>query len=163
MRSFPHALFTAQARITNCRRSRDFKVSRHSTLARAQNKQPKPNVCGLGRKEVFQGMRKSSVEQHHPSLWLMIYRCGSCHQHKRRRAQPAGACCSTVSFRPAIPWWVAPQQSPPPLRRPAIITLRSESAYRISRSASTKSLPLQDESTNRFCRRGKVRKKVASR
>jgi len=64
----------------------------------------------------------------------IIYRCGTCHQHKRRRARPAGACCSTVSFRPAIPWWVAPQQSPPPLHRPAIITLRSESAYRISRS-----------------------------
>ena len=48
----------------------------------------------------------------------IIYRCGTCHQHKRRRARPAGACCSTVSFRPAIPWWVAPQQSPPPLYRP---------------------------------------------
>ena len=31
---------------------------------------------------------------------------------------PSASGCSTVSFRPAIPRWVAPQQSPPPLHRP---------------------------------------------
>ena len=40
------------------------------------------------------------------------------HQERRRRASPVGAGRSTVSFRPAIPWRVAPQQSPLPLRRP---------------------------------------------
>src|SRR5690242_10640761 len=39
-------------------------------------------------------------------------------EQRRRRASPVGAGRITVSFRPAIPWRVAPQQSPLPLRRP---------------------------------------------
>jgi hypothetical protein len=39
-------------------------------------------------------------------------------EQRRRRASPVGAGRITVSFRPAIPRWVAPQQSPLPLRRP---------------------------------------------
>ena len=40
------------------------------------------------------------------------------HEQRRRRASPVDAGRITVSFRPAIPWRVAPQQSPLPLRRP---------------------------------------------
>ena len=111
MRSLPHASFTAQARITNCRRSRDFKVSRHSTLAGRSTSNRNPTCADWAERRFFKASGNLQWNN-------IIYRCGSCHQHKRRRARPAGACCSTVSFRPAIPWWVAPQQSPPPLRRP---------------------------------------------
>ena len=71
MRSLPHALFTAQARITNAVDRATSRCPAIPLSRGAQHKQPKPNVCGLGRKEVFQGMRKSSVEQHHLSLWHM--------------------------------------------------------------------------------------------
>src|ERR1700681_3949966 len=40
------------------------------------------------------------------------------HEWRRRRASPVGVDRITVSFRPAIPRRVAPQQSPLPLRRP---------------------------------------------
>jgi hypothetical protein len=39
------------------------------------------------------------------------------HEWRRRRASPVGVDRITVSFRPAIPRRVAPQQSPLPLRR----------------------------------------------
>jgi hypothetical protein len=54
----------------------------------------------------FQGMRKSTVMPNHG------------HEQRRRRASPVGVGRITVSFRPAIPWRVAPRQSPLPLRRP---------------------------------------------
>ena len=38
------------------------------------------------------------------------------------RTTPAGVVCLIVSFRPAIPRQVAPQQSLPPLRRPSQYT-----------------------------------------
>src|SRR6195256_2083653 len=57
----------------------------------AQHKQPKPNVFGLAERRFFKACGNLQWNN-------IIYRCGSCHQHKRRRARPAGACCSTVSF-----------------------------------------------------------------
>src|SRR5215831_8097000 len=40
------------------------------------------------------------------------------HEQRRRQAPPAGVGCIAVSFRPAIPRRVAPQQRPLALRRP---------------------------------------------
>src|SRR6266853_6319836 len=57
----------------------------------AQHKQPKPNVFGLAERRFFKACGNLQWNN-------IIYRCGTCHQHKRRRARPAGACCSTVSL-----------------------------------------------------------------
>src|SRR5712672_364666 len=71
MRSLPHALFTAQARITNCRRSRDFKVSRHSTLARCAAQATETQRVRTGQKggfsrhaEIFSGTTSSIAVAH---------------------------------------------------------------------------------------------------
>src|SRR5712671_2402788 len=71
MRSLPHALFTAQARITNCRRSRDFKVSRHSTLARGAAQATETQRVRIGQKggfsrhaEIFSGTTSSIAVAH---------------------------------------------------------------------------------------------------
>src|SRR6266403_6031505 len=71
MRSFPHASFTAQARITNCRRSRDFKVSRHSTLARGAAQATETQRVRIGQKggfsrhaEIFSGTTSSIAVAH---------------------------------------------------------------------------------------------------
>src|SRR6266446_7382744 len=71
MRSLPHASFTAQARITNCRRSRDFKVSRHSTLARGAAQATESQRVRTGQKggfsrhaEIFSGTTSSIAVAH---------------------------------------------------------------------------------------------------
>src|SRR5438067_125145 len=57
-------------------------------------------------------MRKSTVMRTNQAQ-----RRSSCPQRQRRRTTLVGASRITVSFRPAIPPRVAPQQSPLPLRR----------------------------------------------